>query len=467
MICNASGSSIVGPYIGVTGTPVIDANANTLYVVAAVEIPTDSPPPPPASYVLFAVDITSGAVKASTSVSGSVPGLAPSTECKTSSGQGTVTFDVNHLQRPALLLLGSGSSAVVYVGFVSGPVEGVGEFNNGWLFGYQFSGGSFTQTAIFNTTPNGTGGGIWQSGAGPASDGNYIYLATGNGTFDLAGVQNPSFDAGDTLLQLNPSNFAVHGYYTPSDVFTYNGNGRCTPPNDEDFGSGGVSLPPSGFSYNTMKVVINADKESNLYVANQGSLGGFNSNGGNNIQTLLEPHDSNGHKLDADQGYWASPAYWEYMTGSTPTYMLYNSATTDRPTAAPYPINGYHLLTSGTLGPVPDPPTASTVAGFCQYSPTPSVSSNGTTAGTGIVWAIEHGNSNNPSRNNCAGNSQQAALHAFNATTMTELYTSRGLPSGTTGSVTTFSTPTIFKGHVYMGTQTGVNVFGLCTSCPH
>lgn len=46
MICNDKGSSIVGPYIGVTGTPVIDANSNTLYVVAAVEVPTDSPPPP-------------------------------------------------------------------------------------------------------------------------------------------------------------------------------------------------------------------------------------------------------------------------------------------------------------------------------------------------------------------------------------------------------------------------------------
>lgn len=286
MICNANGSSIVGPYIGVTGTPVIDASSNTLYVVAAVEIPTDSPPPPPASYVLFAVDVTSGAVKASTTISGSVPGLAPPKECETSSGQGTVTFDVNHLQRPALLLLGSGSSAVVYVGFVSGPVEHVGEFNNGWLFGYKLSGASLTQTAIFNTTPNGTGGGIWQSGAGPASDGNYIYLATGNGTFDLAGVQNPSIDAGDTLLQLNPSNFAVQGYYTPSDVFAYKGNGRCTPPNDKDFGSGGVSLPPSGFTYNTMNVVINADKESNLYVANRSSLGGFNLNGGNNLQTV-------------------------------------------------------------------------------------------------------------------------------------------------------------------------------------
>ncbi len=133
MICNDKGSSIVGPYIGVTGTPVIDANANTLYVVAAVQTPTDAPPPPLASYVLLAVDITTGAVEASTPIGGSVPGLAPSALCGTSSGQGTVTFDVNHLQRPALLLL----NGVVYVGFAAGPVDDVGERNNGWLFGYK------------------------------------------------------------------------------------------------------------------------------------------------------------------------------------------------------------------------------------------------------------------------------------------------------------------------------------------
>ncbi len=378
-----------------------------------------------------------------------------------------MTFDVNHLQRPALLLLGSGSSAVVYVGFASGPVDDVGELNNGWLFGYPFNGSTFSQPAIFNTTPNGTGGGIWQSGAGPASDGGYIYLATGNGTFDLAGVQNISIDAGDTLLQLNPSNLTRHDYYTPSDVFSYNGTGLCLDMADEDFGSGGVLAVPSPFAYKNHSVVVNADKQSNLYVANQSSLGGFNSNGGNNIQTLLEPHDRNGHKLDTDQGYWASPAYWKYMTGSTPTYMLYYSATTDTKLAAPYPINGYQLATSGTSGPIPDPPTASTPTGFCQYSPTPSVSSNGTTPGTGIVWAIEHGNTDNPSQNDCNGSPLQAALHAFNATTLAKLYDSRGLPAGTTGSVTTFSTPTIFKGRVYMGTQTGISVFGLCTSCPH
>jgi hypothetical protein len=71
----------------------------------------------------------------------------------------------------------------------------------------------------------------------------------------------------------------------------------------------------------------------------------------------------------------------------------------------------------------------------------------------------------------CDGDAKQAALHAFNAIrgsrVLTELYQSRGLPPGTTGSVTNFSTPTIFKGRVYVGTQTGISVFGLCTSCPH
>jgi hypothetical protein len=245
-ICNDMGSSIVGPYIGVTGTPVIytSTSSNTLYVVAAVETPTDAPPPPLAQYLLFAVDITTGLVTTSTAITGSVPGLAPSAVCGTSSGQdGTVTFDVNHLQRPALLLLPVAGVNTVYVGFAAGPVDDVGERNNGWLFGYKLSGGSFSRTAIFNTTPNGTGGGIWQSGAGPASDGSYIYLATGNGTFDLAGVQNTSIDAADTLLQLNPSNLAVHDYYTPYDVFTYNGTGLCLNHADKDFGSGGVLLP--------------------------------------------------------------------------------------------------------------------------------------------------------------------------------------------------------------------------------
>lgn len=89
------------------------------------------------------------------------------------------------------------------------------------------------------------------------------------------------------------------------------------------------------------------------------------------------------------------------------------------------------------------------------------------------MWAIEKGNKDNTGGSNpdCAGTEQPAALHAFSATNLSsELYSSRGLKTAI-GNFTTFSTPTIFQGRVYMGTATenaqqkhlpAVDVFGLC-----
>jgi hypothetical protein len=281
------------------------------------------------------------------------------------------------------------------------------------------------------------------------------------------------------LLRLDPSSLAVLDYYAPPDVLTYpstsQGVGYCI--NDFDFGSGGVLVLPDAFYHDLNagtypNLLVNADKESNLSVTNRANLGKYNPSGGNNIQTVLTPcSGSPCLPLDAGQGYWASPAYWKYVSGGTTNYMLYYSATTENKLAAPYPISGYKLLTSGAAGPILQAPTASTATLFCHYSPTPSVSSNSTSSGTGIVWAIEHGNSDNPGTPpDCNGSPVQAALHAFNATTLAKLYDSRGLAHHTTGSFTTFSTPTIFNGYVYVGTQTEINVFGLCSSqqagCP-
>jgi hypothetical protein len=65
-------------------------------------------------------------------------------------------------------------------------------------------------------------------------------------------------------------------------------------------------------------------------------------------------------------------------------------------------------------------------------------------------------------------------LHAFTATQkqgfLTSLYDSaQSVTQTKIGAPTTFSTPTIFQGQVYMGTQTEVDVFGLCphSGCMH
>lgn len=77
----------------------------------------------------------------------------------------------------------------------------------------------------------------------------------------------------------------------------------------------------------------------------------------------------------------------------------------------------------------------------------------------------------------CAGNlfpKNPGALHAFCAaaitgqgtpcpSAMTELYSSRTVQTQI-GAVNGFPTPTIFKGQVYMGTNTEVDVFGICST---
>ena len=371
-----------------------------------------------------------------------------------------MTFDYNHIQRSALLLL----QGVVYVAFAPSDAN---EMKNGWIFGYTYNGTAFSQTVVFSSTPYGSGGGIWQSGAGLAAEvrpdnSSYIYAVTGNGTFDTAGVYPAGPDLGDSLLKINPSNFTLVDYYIPSDNFNFgtDGMGRCA--HDEDFGSGGVLVFPEAFylDQNTSthpNLVVNADKESKLYVANRDNMGHFNSSGGNNIQTITTPPI-----VDQAQGYWASPAYWKYTDQSGSHYLLYYSATDENTKVAPYALNAYQLLTSGSSGPISAAQVLSTDNLFCPRSPTPSVSSNGAGAGTGIVWAIERGNSHS-GQNKCDGNPLPAVLHAFDATTLASLYDSRHVTTQI-GGFTTFSTPTIFQSRVYIGTQTEVDVFGLCSS---
>ena len=485
--------------VGVIGTPVIDPSTNTLYVAAAVEISSVI------NYYLFAVDITSGSVKTYKQIAGSVPGsqTPPTPKCTTGGSGTTQSFDINHIQRSGLLLL----NGIVYVSFA--PLPEASE--SGWMFGYSLSvtnGSNYalSQVSAFSSTPHGTGGGIWGSGAAPASDGMDIFVATGNGTFDLI-VSNPmDNDAGDSLLKLQPPTapstlLTISDYFTPYDVFSWDSNGLC--PNDEDFGSGGVLLPPNFMYTNTgecsgsgCKVAITADKQSNVYVTDKDYLGKANlgsscAGSTNDIECVTTPFIP---PNDPAQGYWGSPAYLWYTSGGQTYNMLYYSVDAPltvtepgggpgTPHVAPMPINGYQLQPSSTVGPpIPMTPTASTSTLFCQYSPTPSVSSSGTTAPlSGIVWAIEQ-NQNNDNNGvysppDCAGTqSLKPALHAFCATAgsptgpcptaLAELYNSRRF-TGISSAYFGFPTPTVFNGYVYMGANGQVAVFGLCVNGSH
>jgi len=92
-------------------------------------------------------------------------------------------------------------------------------------------------------------------------------------------------------------------------------------------------------------------------------------------------------------------------------------------------------------------PVAQTSTVFGYPGTTPSVSANGNT--NGIVWAVE--------------NTTPAALHAYDAATLNELYNSNQATAGRDqfGAGNKFMTPTIVNGKVFVGTPTGVAVFGL------
>lgn len=477
--------TIEGGYVGITGTPVIYENTNTstyiLYAVAA-QVVVGVP-----GYYLFAVDILDGTILNYTQITGTVAGLNPYNQkkqtgkCTTSypqSGQ-TLQFDGNEIQRAALLLVpdpNPQNPPTVYVAF--SPSDS--EWENGWLFGYTFQNGEFQQTEAFATTPSGTGGGIWGSSSGPASDGTYIYTATGNGTWDLTVTPK---DFGDSILKLYPepsaNTFLVSDYFTPSNVLTYSGNygnGLCI--NDEDVGSGGVLLFPDSF-YNGKYLMVSADKQSNLYFENTANLGGYNASSNYNVQTIQTPSgmlypNPNPYPQLPVQGYWSSPAYWQLGSGQNAQYYLYYSATVEFTnqqsfSKVPYPIYQYVLSTGGV--PITSNATSlPTIDLFCFHSPTPTISSNGTATGSGILWAVEHrysGNiTGNPPPLNCTGSDLGSALHAYDATTMTELYNSSntfvsGLPNDGLYDGH-FAVPTVFEGQVYVGTKFKVYVFGLC-----
>jgi hypothetical protein len=92
-------------------------------------------------------------------------------------------------------------------------------------------------------------------------------------------------------------------------------------------------------------------------------------------------------------------------------------------------------------------PAAQTPTSFEYPGATPSISSDASK--NAIAWAAENAN--------------PAVLHAYNAITLQELYNTNQAPNGRDqfGVGNKFITPMIVNGKVYVGTTTGVGVFGL------
>ena len=149
---------------------------------------------------------------------------------------------------------------------------------HGWMFGYAYVSGVFTQRMIFTTTQMATqagpvcsgkdapmnqcghGAGIWMSGRGPALDGTGVYVVTGNGGYGGPGTGN----WGESVLRLTGTG-VVSDSFTPAAFQELNGE-------DLDLCDGGTILFTSS-NVIAPNLVLAAGKTGFVYVMNRAAMG--------------------------------------------------------------------------------------------------------------------------------------------------------------------------------------------------
>jgi hypothetical protein len=398
-------STDIIPEIGITSTPVVDPSTGTLYVVGKTK--------ENGGYVLrlHALDVTSGAEK----FNGPTPITATVAGTGSGSSFGSLTFNTLwENQRAGLLLL----NGVVYITFAAhgdlGPWHG-------WVFGYLASDVS-QRVAVYCDSCNDSGAGIWQSGNGIASDGTFLYLATGNGPY----VPTPDQSFGDSIIKLvlSGGTLSVVDYFAPF-------NQAALENGDLDVASGGILLLPDQ-SGSHPHLLVQVAKEGRIYVIDRDTMTSNNTHYCNgctsNPEIVQEIPNAVG-------GMWGSPNYWNntvYLWGKgdfLKSFALNNGLLSTTPIVSPVKAN--------------------------YPSPACSVSSNGVT--NGILWCIVTDGSSD------TGPSAPAILYAFDASNVkTELYdTTQNGSLDNPGGAVKFQVPIVVNGKVYVGAENQVSVFGL------
>jgi hypothetical protein len=424
-----SGICQLFPIVGITGTPVINLATNTLYVIVRTQETTGST----VNWVirLHALNITNGAEQAGSPVV--VCSATGNLGCQLNGGN--VVFGPGHQQsRPGILLVPETGfpQGVVFIGFAG---------DSGWVLAYDPT--SLKMLAAFYTdTQNHTGAkvpgipgeghsGIWASGGAVTADANgNIYAITGDGYWD--GVLN----WGDSLVKLAFAEVGTTGTYslTVADYFTTSDQ-ACRYAHGLDYGSAGPMLLPTqtgsatpNMIWTTGKAVSTCEQPFTGYIINADNMG---HTGGQIALTAA----SNG-------GGEQNSAFW----ATTSKQYIYNGDDGD-------PIRAFTLTSSG----VSEAGVMATTHVFDDGT-APAISANGTT--NGIVWAIEQTDDGDHQPT-----FQPAVLHAFDATNLSsELYNTAQAASGrdTAGPAVKMQVPMIANGKVYVGTQTELDVYGLC-----
>lgn len=397
----------ITPIIGITDTPVIDLITHTMYLVSMVKTVSLHPR---FFQILHAIDIRTGKEKdgGPITIQASIPGGVQ--------GSRRIRFKARvSNERCGLFMDQIQDQSIVFTAWSSHCDQGD---YHGWVIGYNAK-DLHQQRYVFNVTPHGTEGSIWNSGAAPAIGAKgHIYLVTANGTFNGFVHQ----DWGDSFLKLNPESsgvLKVIDFFTPYNQSKLNEE-------DQDVGAGGVVLLPRSYGDSQHPhLLTGSDKTGEIYLIDCHAMGGYHEALKEN--EIVQEFHVGTRRYNASfttPCCFDSWVYWS-MVGS--------------------PIRAYKLVRAH-YAPYP---TSWTPERYAYPGCVPSISSHGRV--NGILWAIQVGN--------------PAILRAYNASNLgDEIYNSLEAPHGldSTGAPSDkFVPPTIAQGHVYVPLQKRLVVYGL------
>ncbi|TVY32992.1 WSC domain-containing protein [Lachnellula subtilissima] len=414
------GCTDIPDYIGITGTPIIDASANTAYFFAkGYKNGASSGGVANGIYKLYAVDIVTLQNK---------PGFPVLID-----GNFADNDNTRQVQRPSLTIIngivlggfGGHCDLFNYTGMIVGvsTTPGVGVTN---LFAMESSpGASPVVTDI--TAQKGGKAGIWQSGMGFATDGNRFFAVTGNGQGHANGDVPSSGRLPLSTLDEVVASFTVSAsgkvsltdYFEPYEYLSMDAG-------DRDLGSSGVTLlDPAVFSgTGVSRIAITVGKNGKAYIMNANNLGGFKQGPGgmlsflgtdNIIQTIL----AQGSVFGGVGSYPLEGGFIYFTPVGSPT-VCYKIGL-DSQGAPLFTLVGQ---------------TATNSAGRVGIG-VPTVTSYKGQAGTGILWISD----------------PNLGLQAFNAVPVNGIL--KSIPLTATGGLNKFQRPSFGDSRLYVSDTSG------------
>lgn len=343
-VSNPLGCGNNGPNVGINSTPVIDTTTGNIYVIAYV-LHSGTP-----TFYLHALSLTTLADTISpvqVSASGTLNNGA------------TYNFNASVSRQRAALLLSNGN---LYAGFAS-FCDFDANLSRGWVLGWQES---TLDPLPANKLNNKLGSSpdrffltsVWMSGYGlAANSAGSVYFVTGNS--DYSGTTfNKKNNITESAAEMSSDLSTLESVFTPSDWGQLDNE-------DADFGSGGLMLlpPQTGLFPN---LAVAAGKDGNLYLMNADNL--HRHFGAPNIG-----------------GCWCGPSYYQGSDGVGRVVASGGSS------VSVWKVNinrrGMPSLTNSANAGI----TNGQDGGFMT-----TISSNGTTAGSAVVWALGRPTNSNP-----------------------------------------------------------------------